>query len=119
MTTMERRISTSSVRQSPRRKRVSRNRLILALALGALLFLLGLMHTWMYADVSKHGYARAELVAKIKSVEAENQVLRAELERLRNPKRLARIAREDGMVIAETYDRVVLTPSVRMAKADR
>ncbi len=93
----------------------------IAAALGLLLavLLLAIMYVSLYANVSQCGFERAEMLSKTQKIKSENQLLLAELEKLKSPDRLSSIAESNGMVIASTYDKVVLNNSVRMARADR
>lgn len=115
----ERRSFTPSTRRQSKRNRMSGKQLVGALALGFLMLVLLFTHVGLYAKASENGYERSQLSAELKRIRSENQSLRAELERLRSPQRLSAVARQEGMVVADSYERIVLLPSVRMAKADR
>ena len=75
------------------------------------------VHVYLYALASDSGYERAKLTARLSDLRAENAALRARVEYLRSPQRLASVAQKEHMVIADRYERVVLGPSVKMAKA--
>ena len=117
---MEERLSSvSSVRRQPRRKRISRRLLVKVIVFGLLLLASPFVHVGLYAKVSENGYQRTDMVAKLRNLKAENELLQARLEYLRSPERLSAEAQKQGMVIADGYERIVLLPSVKMAKAER
>jgi len=91
---------------------------ITAAALALSLLAIAILYVSMYAGVSLSGFERAEIVSKLAKVKSENQLLRAQLEQLKSPERLSAIAQSNGMVIADSYERVVLNESIRLAKAD-
>ena len=116
---VERHSSAPVARRRPNRKRMSGQQLAGVIIFGFFLLAFLFAQVGLYAKVSESGYERADLVANVKELKAENALLQAKLERLRSPERLSAIAMCEGMVVADSYERIVLLPSVKMAKADR
>jgi len=81
-----------------------------------MLFLLG--YVGLYAQVTLYGYRRADLANQIRQAEMVNQDLRAQIQILTGPDRLAAVAATAGM---EPTMKVVCIPAparVKVAKAD-
>jgi len=116
---VERQSSAPMARRRPNRKRMGARQLAGAIIFGFCLLAFLFAQVGLYAKVSENGYARADLVAKVADLKAENALLQVKLEGLRSPENLSKIAKLEGMVVADSYERVVLLPSVKMAKADR
>jgi len=114
----ERRSKTPSASRRPRQKTLTGKQLKTTAVVGLLVLSFLFAQVGLYAKVSKNGYERAELVARLRNLNSENQSLQAKLDYLRSPERLSAVARQEGMVVADSYERIVLAPSVRMAKAN-
>ena len=116
---VERHSSAPVARRRPNRKRMRGRQLAGAIIFGFFLLAFLFAQVGLYAKVSESGYERADLVDKVKDLKAENALLQAKLEHLRSPEQLCKTAKLEGMVVADSYERVVLPTSVKMAKADR
>jgi len=100
-------------------RRISRNQmgsvvLSMLIALGILLGYVG-----MYAKVTKNGYCRSRLSVQVRETRVENQRLRADIQMLSSPDRLAQIAVRAGMQFSGEFDYVRPRPTVVVAEAGR
>ncbi|MBI2842804.1 MAG: hypothetical protein HYX78_05335 [Armatimonadetes bacterium] len=86
-----------------------------ACALGVL-FLLG--YVGLYAQVTMYGYRRAELSRQIRQAEMENQALRAEIQTLSSPDRLAEAALATGLEPSAKCVYISTPRSMKFAKAE-
>jgi cell division protein FtsL len=72
----------------------------------------------MYAQVALYGYQRAELSRLTRQAEMQNQALRAEIQTLSSPERLAEAAKNAGMVPSTKVVYIPGPGSVKVAKAE-
>lgn len=82
----------------------------------AMVSLLG--YIGLYAQVTIYGYKRADLVKSIRQIEMENQALRAEIQTLSSPERLAGVASAAGMMPGSDVVYISTRGDVRVARAD-
>jgi hypothetical protein len=86
--------------------------IVMLLALSVLL-----MYVGVYAKVTKNGYHRSHLVAELREARMENMRLRADIQMLSSPDRLAQIATTSGMQTGNQFDYVGERPTVVVAEA--
>ncbi|MEN6521381.1 MAG: hypothetical protein ABFD46_09580 [Armatimonadota bacterium] len=82
----------------------------------AMVSLLG--YIGLYAQVTIYGYKRAELVKNMRQVEMENQALKAEIQTLSSPERLAEVASATGMTPGSDVVYISTHGDVKVARAD-
>jgi cell division protein FtsL len=81
--------------------------------------LLPLGYIGLYAQVTTYGYRSAELKDHIHHVEMRNQDLRAEIQWLSSPTRIAAVAADAGMENGSKPSTVVIgSDTVKVARAD-
>jgi cell division protein FtsL len=73
----------------------------------------------MYAQVTMYGYRKAELARELRKVDMQNQALKAEIQMLTSPDRLAAVAESAGMVQSSKIVYIASPGStVNVAKAE-
>jgi cell division protein FtsL len=101
-----------------RRRRKQRNAVVTQLIIG-IVGLLGLLgYIGLYAQVTLYGYQRAELSRQTRQAEMQNQELKAEIQTLSSPERLAVAAKNAGMVPSTRVVYIPGSSKVRVAKAE-
>ena len=86
-----------------------------SVAIGILLVVLLLFSAWQHFELIRHGY-RVEQMQQERAEEVEiNRHLRLEIETLRSPKRIERIATETLHLVAPTQDEAVVIERVTPA----
>lgn len=107
------------VRNNPIVREVDEGRqreLWLAIGIGVVLVLVVMFDAWQHFEIIRHGYRIEQLQKDRAAEEAVRQHLRLELETLRAPQRIERIATSRlGMVAPKSRDTIVL---VRVPQAD-
>jgi cell division protein FtsL len=72
----------------------------------------------LYAQVTMYGYSRADLSRQIRQAEMENQALKAEIQTLSSPDRLAAAAQGAGMEPGVQVVYVHRPVNVKIARAE-
>lgn len=87
-----------------------------SLAVGGLLVAVLLFSAWQHFELLRHGY-RVEQMQQERTAEEEiNRHLRLEIETLRSPRRIERIATEKLNLVAPTQDNAVIIERVTPAR---
>lgn len=73
------------------------NRLVCVILVAAVVCLGLTVYVGAYARVVEKGYQRSDMLAQLTALKIENQDLRVELDGLRRPDRIVRLAAEMGM----------------------
>jgi cell division protein FtsL len=116
------------VRNNPIVREVDERRqreLRVSLAIGVALVLVVLFSAWQHFELLRHGYALERMQRDRAELEEVNRHLHLEIETLRNPQRIEKIATERlGMVAPKTGQAIVLervrtTPSASTVVATR
>lgn len=81
-----------------------------------MVFLLG--YVGLYAQVTLYSYRGDDLTRQIRQAEMQNQALKAEIQTLASPERLAAAASEAGMEPSTDVIYVIPPQQVKIAKAD-
>jgi cell division protein FtsL len=87
--------------------------LAIATVIGGLMCYVGL-----YAKITQNGYYKAKLAGELKAAKMQNQYLRADMQMLSNPDRLAVAATQAGMQQSERVLVVRVAKPVALAQAD-
>lgn len=101
------------------RRRRKKQGVIMARTVLCILVMVSLLgYIGLYAQVTIYGYKRAELARSLRQVEMENQALKAEIQTLSSPDRLAAVATANGM--QQSVDVVYISErgAVRVARAE-
>ena len=114
--TSARRLAAAASRGGIRtfRKDVGSALVVAVLALAALL-----CYVALWANVTQKGYQRARVVAELQDLNAQNEVLRAQLATLKSPGRICSVARLAGMQPVERCDYIIARSEAQVARADR
>lgn len=109
----------SDVLRVSRRHRKRRNAVFVRTLAGVVGMVSLLGYIGMYAQVTMYGYRRAELTRQLRQVDMQNQALKAEIQMLTSPDRLAAVAQSAGMV-QNTKIVYIASPgsTVNVAKAE-
>jgi len=101
-----------------RRRRKRQGIIVTRMVLCVLAMVSLLGYIGLYAQVTIYGYKRAELARSLRQIEMENQALRAEIQTLSSPDRLAGVAAANGM--QQSVDVVYISERgmVRVARAE-
>ncbi|HUT73707.1 MAG TPA: hypothetical protein VM221_02585 [Armatimonadota bacterium] len=91
----------------------ARQPVIAALALTAFFIIAALVHVSSYARLAQFEYQRQALVAETRCLEAANSQLRFDVERARAQERIAAVAQQWGMTVADPAGEVdyIILPS--------
>lgn len=96
-----------------RRSAMLRRTILCALGMISLLCYVGL-----YAQVTLYSYHKSDLARQTRQIEMENQALRAEIQMLSSPERLAAVAVGAGMLPGSDVIYIYPDGGVKVAKAD-
>jgi hypothetical protein len=88
-----------------------------AVLLMLLLLTVFLCYIGVYAKVTKNGYYRSHVLTQLREARAENVRLRADIQMLSSPDRLAKMANASGMQVCDQFDYLEDNPSLVVADA--
>jgi cell division protein FtsL len=88
-----------------------------AFALMLILLMVLLCYVGVYAKVTKNGYYRSHLLSELREARVKNVRLRADIQTLSSPERLAEIASGSGMQVCDQFDYLEDNPTVVVADA--
>jgi cell division protein FtsL len=87
--------------------------------IGVLLVLVLLFSAWQHFEVLRHGMAMARIQQERAAEEEINRHLRLEIETLRSPARIERMAIQQLHLVAPTRDQAIVIERVTPAAPDR
>ncbi|TAK15371.1 MAG: hypothetical protein EPO35_07655 [Acidobacteria bacterium] len=85
----------------------------------ALILLMGLFAAWQHFEVIRHGYEIEKVLKEKAEEEAINRRLRLQIETLRSPERIERIATRDLRMIVPPTSSTLVIERVAPASADK
>src|SRR5512138_3791942 len=86
-----------------------------SVAIGAVLVLVLLFAAWQHFELVRHGYRMQQMEQERAAEEEINRHLRLEIETLRAPRRIERIATEKLHLVAPTRDQAIVIERVTPA----
>ncbi len=101
-----------------KRRRKKRNVVVVRVIAGTIALFGLLCYIGLYAQVTIYGYHKAELSSQIRQMEMQNQAIKAEIQTLSSPDRLAATAIEAGMVPGVDVVYISAPKKVKVARAD-
>jgi cell division protein FtsL len=100
-------------------RRIARDQMGAAVIMTLVLLMAFLCYIGVYAKMTKNGYYRSHLLSQLREARVDNLRLRADIQSLSSPDRLAKIATDSGMQVCDQFDYLQDNPAVVVADAGR
>lgn len=98
-------------------RRIAGDQMGAAVILMLALLMVFLCYIGVYAKTTKNGYYRSHLLSELREARVENVRLRADIQTMSSPERLAKIASDSGMQVCDQFDYLQDNPTVVVADA--